>query len=119
MSQHDDLIRLQDMLDYAREAVDLSAGHRRDSLANDRVLQLALARVIEIIGEAASRVSDESRQRFGGIPWIPIIGMRNQIVHAYGVISLDLMWNTITDDLPPLITALEAIVGMPGEGLKE
>lgn len=107
MSRRDDRVSLQDMLDHAREAVRFSAGRTREVLADDRLRQLALTRLVEIIGEAANRVTPEGRQRWPGIPWADIIAMRNRLVHGYDVIDLGLLWHTVTTDLPVLIQALE------------
>jgi uncharacterized protein with HEPN domain len=110
MSKYDDLVSLRDMLSHAREAVDLLGGSSREELAGDRVLQLALTRLVEIIGEAANRVSQLKQAHRPEIPWLQIIGMRNRLVHGYDVIDFDLLWDTITTDLPPLIEALQEIV---------
>ncbi|MEW6359028.1 MAG: DUF86 domain-containing protein [Planctomycetota bacterium] len=110
MSKHDDRVSLKDMLSHAREAVELLGAAGRDELERDRVMQLALTRLVEIVGEAANRVSAPTQQKRPEIPWAQIIGMRNRLVHGYDVIDLDLLWDTIRDDLPPLIAALEAIV---------
>jgi uncharacterized protein with HEPN domain len=107
MSERDDRLSLEDMLAHAREAVELLGDGDRDFLAHQRVLQLALTRLIEIIGEAASRVSRETRANTQEIPWSPIIGMRNRLIHGYDVIDYDRLWDTITQDLPPLISALD------------
>ncbi len=110
MSKYDDQVSLRDMLSHAREAVDLLGRSSREELGHDRVLQLALTRLVEIVGEAANRVSQETQQKTTGIPWLQIIGMRNRLVHGYDVIDFDLLWDTVTTDLPPLITALQKIV---------
>jgi uncharacterized protein with HEPN domain len=70
-------------------------------------LQLALVRLIEIIGEAATRVSKETRAACPIIPWDDVIGMRNKLIHGYDSVDLDILWDTVTDDLPPLIEELE------------
>lgn len=62
---------------------------------------------IEIIGEAASRVSPACQAKYAGIPWPEIIGMRNRLIHAYFDINLDIVWRTITEELPPLVAELE------------
>jgi uncharacterized protein with HEPN domain len=72
---------------------------------------LALTRLVEIIGEAANRVSEKTRQKNPQIPWPQIIGMRNRLIHGYDVVDLDLLWDTITNDLPPLVKSLQGIVG--------
>jgi uncharacterized protein with HEPN domain len=110
MSRRDDRVSLADMLNHAREAVDLLGTASREELARDRVRQLALVRLLEIVGEAANRVSAETQRRHGSIPWAAIVGMRNRLIHAYDIVDLDVIWNTITVDLPPLIAVLDEIV---------
>lgn len=113
MTQHDDMVRLHHMLDYASEAVEMVQGRRRDDLKRDRMLQHALVRVVEIVGEAATRVSEEGQQRFPSIPWQYARGMRNRLVHGYDRIDLDVLWDTVQHDLPPLIVELRRILGNP------
>jgi uncharacterized protein with HEPN domain len=110
MSKHDDRINLKDMLSHAREAVELLGDSSRNDLQLDRVMQLALTRLVEIIGEAANRVSAATQDKKPAIPWPQIIGMRNRLIHGYDVIDYDLLWDTITNDLPPLIESLQQIV---------
>lgn len=110
MSRRDDRVSLLDMLNHAREAVDLLGGASPDDLGEDRILELALRKLVEIVGEAASRVSKPTRQLYNGIPWPQIVGMRNRLVHGYDDISLDRLWDTINDELPSLIAQLESIV---------
>lgn len=110
MSKHDLIIRLQDMLDHAREATTFTQGRSRGDLNTDRVLSLALVRLLEIVGEAANRVPVEVQDRYTDIPWREIIGLRNRLIHGYGAIDLDIVWRIITADLPPLIEALERVI---------
>ena len=110
MSKHDDRVSLKDMLSHCREAAELLGDSGLEELGHDRVMQLALTRLMEIVGEAANRVSQTIRQKNPKIPWARIIGMRNRLIHGYDVIDLDLLWDTVTDDLPPLIAALQEIV---------
>ena len=70
------------------------------------MLQRALIKDIEIVGEAASRVSDETRAAFPDIPWAAIVATRNRLIHAYFDINLDVLWETIAVDLPALENAL-------------
>jgi uncharacterized protein with HEPN domain len=98
------------LLSHAREAVELLGKTGREELGRDRVMQLALTRLMEIVGEAANRVSQEIRQKTPEIPWPQIIGMRNRLIHGYDVIDCDLLWDTVTNDLPPLITALKTVI---------
>jgi len=111
MTQHDDTIRLQHMLDHAREAVNMVEGKDRSDLKIDRMLELALVRLIEIIGEAAAKVSPEGKEKFSDLPWPQIIAMRNRLIHGYDAIDLDILWDTIEDDLPLLISELEKVLG--------
>jgi uncharacterized protein with HEPN domain len=108
--QENDLVRLRHMLDSGREAASYAQGHQRTDLEHDRMLLHALVRCIEIIGEAASGVSAECRTQIPAIPWSDIVGMRNRLIHAYFDIDLDLVWNTVEEDLPPLIGELEKVV---------
>ncbi|MEE9294805.1 MAG: HepT-like ribonuclease domain-containing protein [Phycisphaerae bacterium] len=110
MSQHNDEISLRHMLDYAREAVAMVQGKVRADLDHDRMLELALVRLVEIVGEAAARVSPAGQERYSGLPWPQIIGTRHRLVHGYGKVDLNVLWDTVIDDLPPLIAALERIV---------
>lgn len=107
MTRHDDRVRLRHMLDHAREAVAMITGKGRIDLQRQRMLELALVRLIEIIGEAAARVSPEGQAEYSFIPWREVVGMRNRLVHGYDSIDLDVLWDTIEDDLPPLIDKLE------------
>jgi uncharacterized protein with HEPN domain len=68
---------------------------------------LALARLLEIVGEAAGRVSDETRALHSEIPWPQIIGLRNRLIHGYDAVDYDILWQIITDDLPALLAILE------------
>jgi uncharacterized protein with HEPN domain len=106
----DDRIRLRHMLEMAQFIQSTSPGKTRASLDEDMTLQLALTRAVEIIGEAASQVSDELRQSLPQIPWGSIIGMRNWLIHAYFNINLDILWNTITESVPSLTVELERLL---------
>ena len=78
-----DRVRLQHMLDAAREALSFVREKTREDLDQDRLLVLALVKAIEIIGEAAYQVSSETRSQIPEVPWEDIIGMRHRLVHAY------------------------------------
>ena len=105
--REDDQIRLRHMLDAAREAVHFAEGKSRDDLDKDRLLALGLMKCIEIIGEAAAKISEGCRETLPEVPWKSILGMRNRLVHAYFEIDLDVVWYTTTVSLPPLIPILE------------
>ena len=99
------------MLEHATEAVALCGTRNATDLRKDRMLSLALTRLIEIIGEAATRVSKTTRDSHPEIPWPDVIGTRNRLIHAYDEIDHDVLLETVTDDLPPLIAALSHIIG--------
>jgi len=108
--RRDDSIRFRHMLDAAKEVMSFAKNKTRKDLDNDRMLTLSLVKSIEIIGEAASKVTDETKKRFPEIPWTNMIAMRNRLIHAYFDIDLDVLWGTIVDDLPPFIEDLEKII---------
>ena len=109
MSRRDDHTSIGDMLSHAREAVDLLGKTNCEQLKDDRTLQLALTRLIEIVGEAANRVSKTTQGRHPEVPWHKIVGMRNRLIHGYDVTDIDILWDTITNDLPPLIEKLNEL----------
>jgi len=105
-----DQIPLTQMLDYAREAVALAAGKSRADLDTDRLFELALTRLLEVIGEAANRVPDEMQDANPEIPWMQIIGLRNRLIHGYDSVDFDILWTIVKDDLPDLIQKLEKVL---------
>jgi len=109
MCSKEDIVRMHHILDAAKEAVSFAQGKTRKSLDKNRMLVLSLVKDIEIIGEAATNVSEECREQFPHIPWRSIINMRNRLIHAYFDINLDIVWQTVTEDLPYLITELDKI----------
>ena len=108
--RRDDASYLLDMLVAARDAVVFADGLSFSEFARDQRTQLAILKCVEIVGEAASRVSAETREAHPAIPWREIVGMRNRLVHAYFEIDLRLVWDTVRNDLPPLIAQLEPLV---------
>jgi uncharacterized protein with HEPN domain len=111
MTRHDDTTRLRHMLDYSRKSVQLASGKSRADLDADELFGLAMTRLLEIIGEAAARVSTATRARHPQIPWLSIAGTRNRLIHGYDQVDLDVLWRIIHEDLPPLIAKLEGILG--------
>ena len=109
--RREDEIRLRHMLDAARDALSFIQGRTRADLDADRQLTLALVKAVEIIGEAAINVADTTQSELTQIPWPDISGMRHRLVHAYFDIGQDILWDTVTLDLPPLIAALEEALG--------
>lgn len=105
-----DLDLFRDMRDYAREAVELVADRDADALTADRMRYLAACRTVEIVGEAASKISEEGRSLLPGFPWRSAVNMRNILIHAYGHIQARVVVETVRDDLPDLIEKLERLL---------
>jgi len=95
------------MLEAARTAAGFVQGQTRSDLATDRMLAFALVRAIGIIGEAACKVTGETRASCPEVPWPALVAMRNRLIHACFDIDLDRVWDTVADDLPPLVAQLE------------
>ena len=109
MRPREDTALLRDMLEYARRAAVAVGGKSRDDLEVDLVLAAGLERFLEVIGEAANRLSDETRVAAPDVPWREIIAMRNRLVHGYFAVDHDILWTVVHDDLPTLISELEKL----------
>ena len=107
--RHDEALLL-DMLLAAREAVDLASGMTFAAFEQNRTAQLAIMKTIEIVGEAASRVSAGTKEMNPDVPWSGIVGMRNRLVHGYFDVNLLRVWETVEQDVPRLVTQLERLV---------
>lgn len=104
MKRTNPLVPLRHMLDYAREALALSQGKSRSDLDTNRLFNLALTHLVELIGEAASRVRVEDRPRYPDIPWAQVVSMRNRLIHGYDMVDLDIgkqSWKTCLRSSPP------------------
>lgn len=105
-----DRIRLMHMLEASREALSFASGFTRADLTHNRMLLHSLVRSIEIVGEASIHVSRECKDALLEIPWAQLAGMRNRVIHAYFDIDQNIVWDTTTQDLPPLVSALAKIL---------
>lgn len=110
MMQPKDHTRLKHMMEYAEEAKNLASETTREKLVSDRKLELALTRLVEIIGEAAARVSPQIREQYPDIPWVEMTGLRNRLIHGYDAVDLDILWDILKEDLPPLIRRLRVLL---------
>jgi uncharacterized protein with HEPN domain len=108
MTQHDPEIRIRHMRDHAQEAVEMLGDTTLEELRNDRKLQLALVQLIEIVGEAASRIPEDVRNTHPSVPWQLAADMRNKLIHGYDVIEYAIVYDTVKDDLPVLVQQLDA-----------
>ena len=102
-----DRIRLQHMLDAARQAATFMEGMSQQQLVDDLRTTFALVKCIEIIGEAAARVSEPTQNALPDIPWRIIKAMRNRLVHVYFDVDVNVLWATAKDDLPPLAASIK------------
>lgn len=110
MNERDET-RLRDMLDAARQAQAFTAGKTRADLEVDNtIIGFAVVRALEVIGEAATQISSETRIMFPQVAWKEMIGMRNRIVHDYNRVNYDVVWNTVTQNIPILVSQLEAFL---------
>ena len=106
----DDLLRLRHIADALNAAVGFVQGRGREDLAKDTMLLFAVVHALQIAGEAASRVSAETRDRHRQIPWASIIGMRHRLVHAYVDINQDIVWTTVTRAAPDLLSSIRELL---------
>ena len=107
--QGDDALLL-DMLLYCEQAEQFASTLTLEEFQASRLHQLAVVKAVETVGEAASKISDETLQAHPEIPWSSIIGMRNRLVHGYGSIRLGVVWRTVKEDIPALAGQLRRIV---------
>lgn len=98
------------MIEATEAALKFVAGRQRADLDTDQMLVFALVRAIEVVGEAAGRVSEPTRAAAIEVPWSLIVSMRNRLIYAYFDVDNDVVWNTATDELPPLLPTLRALV---------
>ncbi len=110
MTQHNDDLYLLHMFESAQKALVFVQGKSRSHYDQDEVLQLALLHLIQTVGEAARNISEEYQQHHPEIAWKPIMGIRHRIVHNYADIDDEVIWKTVTDDLPVLVKILERLV---------
>ena len=96
------------MLEAISDAQAFMLGRDRPDLDNDKMLVYAVLRAVEIVGEAASKVTAATQSATSPIPWPAIVGMRHRLAHAYARVDLDIVWKTVQHDLPPLKAAIEA-----------
>lgn len=112
MSKRDSDVTLHQILAYAEEAVEISQGKNRQDLDKERLLNLALTRLLKMLGEAANRVPEETRTKYPDLPWLQMIAARNRLIHGYDSVDFDILWAIIKNDLPVLIAHLKEILGI-------
>lgn len=105
----EDRTRLLHMIEAAETIADFVSGRAREALDKDRMLLFALVHAVEVFGEAAAKVSPELRAQSPEIPWAQIVAMRNRLVHAYFAIDGDILWKTVTLEIPQLLPVLKRL----------
>lgn len=110
MTIQDDLSRLKHIYEASLEALQFLENQTKEDLENNRMLTLALIKELEIIGEAANNISKECQSRYPNIPWKDMIGMRNRLVHVYFGINYGIVWQTVTENLPILLTEIKTVI---------
>jgi len=116
MSRRDDVVRLRDMLDAAQAAVRVLGEHSAEELEGTEVLALAVPHAVEIVGEAAGRLSKSFCDAHPEVPWSEVTGMRHRIVHDYFAVDYQRLWDTVRSDLPPLIERLKQLLAEADQG---
>jgi len=109
-SRERDLVHLMRMRDAARYAQQFAAGREIEELDNDIQFRMALVKAVELVGESASRTSDELRAQQPQVPWTKMVGMRNILVHNYWAIEQGEFWEAVQNHIPALITDLERLI---------
>jgi len=110
----DDATRLRHIVESAQKAAHFARGKSSEDFVTDEMLLLAVTRLLEIIGEAGASISDEFKARHAEIPWRKMSGMRNRLIHGYFDVEPRLVWETVVEDLPPLVRRVEAVIEKEG-----
>ena len=108
--QRDDLVRLLHIAEALRATVGFIRGRRRADIDDDVMLRYALVQAVQIVGEAAGKVSAETRSRHPDIPWARMTGMRHRLVHAYFEVDHDILWTTVTEAAPDLLARISKLL---------
>lgn len=106
-----------DMLQAAKELQEMNSGCSFEDFIDDLKLMRATERSLEIIGEAARRLSPEFKKQHDQVPWHVMIGQRNIIAHEYGQIDYEMLYKTVVNDIPEMVTLLKGILPEEGEEL--
>jgi len=107
--QRDDTVCVRHILDAAEKAMTFAKSYTREDLDTNEMLAFSLIHLLEIIGEAANGVSEGFREKHPDIPWRQMVELRNRLIHGYFDINLDIVWDTVAKDLPPLVEGLKRL----------
>jgi uncharacterized protein with HEPN domain len=106
----EDRVRLRHIADALNSAGDFVEGRPREDLDQDQMLVFALVHALQIVGDAATRITAETQSQHPEIPWSTIIGMRHRLVHAYFDINLDILWTTAVEAAPAMLAQVKRIL---------
>ena len=106
----DDKTRLLHMIEAAEDAVSFLSKKTFDDLLSDRQLAFAVVRALEIVGEAAAQITQESREMYPTVKWRDIVSMRNKLIHAYFDINYNIVWAAVKEQIPKLLPELKKII---------
>jgi len=106
----DDKIRLQHILDESQEALHFVANLTFEAFQEDSKTVHAVIRSIEVIGEAAAKISPEYKASQPSIPWEQIVGMRNHLIHVYFDVDYETVWKTVKNDIPMLMDMVKRLL---------
>jgi uncharacterized protein with HEPN domain len=101
---------LQDMVNYAEDAINFVAAMDFATFEQDKRTSYAVVRAVEVIGEAAKNIPQSLKDQYSNIPWRSIAGMRDKVIHQYFGVDLQVLWDTVQQDLPPLKTAIAQVL---------
>jgi len=110
MSRRDNRITFQHMLDYIEEGISMADGRTRSELESDRMFFLAMLKLVEIVGEAATRITEAGREAHPDIPWRELVSTRNRLIHGYDTVDKNILWQIVTCDFPPLARRIREIL---------
>lgn len=106
--------RLRHMLEAAQKAMALVEGLTLDDLKADEVRALAVTHLLEILGEAAKGVSQQTQAAKPELPWSQMAATRDRLIHGYFAVDLDIIWQIVQDDLPPVVEGLRDLLAEDG-----
>lgn len=110
MSRDDTAVTLRQMVDHAHEAINFLDGTTQAAFYDDRMRNLAVVRLLEVVSEAAARISHDDRARFSSVRWSSIVGLRNRLIHGYDTVDLGIVWQIVQNELPEFVMQFEQAI---------